>query len=87
MNWFESLVAFIVIWWLVLFMVLPWGVRIPDKAEPGHATSAPVRPRLWLKVAGDERYRRRALGHRLPDRLEQPHHLPERLTWAPTTAT
>ena len=50
MNWFESLVTFIVIWWLVLFMVLPWGVRVPDEVEPGHATSAPMRPRLWLKV-------------------------------------
>lgn len=51
MSWFESIVSFIVIWWLVLFTVLPWGVQIPDQAEPGHATSAPVKPRLWLKVA------------------------------------
>ncbi|HUI17489.1 MAG TPA: DUF1467 family protein [Alphaproteobacteria bacterium] len=52
MTWFEGLVTFIIIWWLVLFMVLPWGVRIPaeGEAEKGHATSAPLRPRLWLKV-------------------------------------
>ena len=30
--------------------MLPWGVRIPDKAEPGHADSAPVKPMLGRKV-------------------------------------
>jgi len=52
MTWFEGLVTFIIIWWLVLFMVLPWGVRIPDEGqvEKGHATSAPTRPKLWLKA-------------------------------------
>jgi predicted secreted protein len=51
MTWFEGLVAFIIIWWMVLFTVLPWGVRIPDNPEKGHATSAPTRPRLWLKLS------------------------------------
>jgi predicted secreted protein len=52
MTLFEGTVAFIVIWWLVLFMVLPWGVHIPDatEVEKGHATSAPTRPKLWKKV-------------------------------------
>ena len=50
MPWFEGLVAFVIIWWLVLFIVLPWGVRIPEEAEKGHATSAPVRPRVWFKM-------------------------------------
>ncbi len=51
MTWFEGLVTFVIIWWMVLFTVLPWGVRIPDNPEKGHATSAPIRPRLWLKLA------------------------------------
>ena len=51
MNWFESIVAFIVIWWLLFFMVLPWGVHVPDKVEQGHATSAPAKPKLWQKMA------------------------------------
>lgn len=51
MTWFEGLVTFVIIWWMVLFTVLPWGVRIPDNPEKGHATSAPTRPRLWLKLA------------------------------------
>ena len=52
MNWFEGLVTFIIIWWMVLFMVLPWGVRIPAEGEvaKGHATSAPLTPRLWRKL-------------------------------------
>ena len=35
---------------MVLFAVLPWGVRVPDNHEPGHATSAPERPMLWRKA-------------------------------------
>ena len=35
---------------MVLFAVLPWGVRVPDQHEPGHATSAPERPMLWRKA-------------------------------------
>ena len=51
MTWFEGMVTFVIIWWMVLFTVLPWGVRIPETPEKGHATSAPIRPRLWLKLA------------------------------------
>jgi predicted secreted protein len=36
---------------VVIFMVLPWGVKVPDEHEPGHATSAPERPMLWRKAA------------------------------------
>ena len=32
-------------------MVLPWGIKVPDKSEPGHAASAPERPMLWRKAA------------------------------------
>ena len=42
---------YVVIWWLVLFMVLPWGARPPENPEPGHATSAPAKPRILLKFA------------------------------------
>ena len=40
-----------IIWWVVFFAVLPWGVRVPETHEPGHATSAPERPMLWRKAA------------------------------------
>lgn len=50
MNWLSGIFVYIILWWLVLFMVLPWGVRVPDEHGPGHATSAPSNPRLWLKA-------------------------------------
>ena len=50
MNWFSGVVVFVIIWWCVFFMTLPFGVRTPDQPEKGHATSAPVNPRLWLKA-------------------------------------
>ena len=50
MHWASGILVFVVLWWLVIFAVLPWGVRIPDKAEPGHADSAPERPMLMRKV-------------------------------------
>jgi predicted secreted protein len=47
---FGGIVVFVVVWWLVLFMVLPFGAAPPEKVEPGMATSAPERPRLLMKV-------------------------------------
>ncbi len=44
-------VVFAITWWLVFFMALPFGVRTPDEPEPGHAPSAPERPRGALKAA------------------------------------
>ncbi len=50
MDLFGGIVVFVVVWWLVLFMVLPFGAAPPEKVEPGMATSAPERPRLLMKV-------------------------------------
>jgi len=54
MSLVSAIVTFAIMWWLVFFMVLPFGVRTAEEAgealEPGQAPSAPVRPRLWLKV-------------------------------------
>ncbi len=43
--------VYLVIWWVVIFAVLPWGVRVPETHEPGHATSAPEDPKLGRKAA------------------------------------
>ena len=56
MNWVTDIVVYIILWWLVLFMVLPVGVRtahdLNQEVEPGHAPSAPMQPRiLWKFVA------------------------------------
>ncbi|MGF1609517.1 MAG: DUF1467 family protein [Kiloniellales bacterium] len=51
MTWVTGLMVYAIIWWVVLFAVLPWGVHVPDRQEPGHATSAPEKPMLWRKAA------------------------------------
>ena len=51
MGWVGTGITFIISWWMVFFMVLPWGVRREDDPEPGHEAGAPENPRLWLKVA------------------------------------
>jgi len=49
MNWFTGVLVYVMIWWVVLFTVLPWGIKVPEEPEPGHATSAPDKPRLVRK--------------------------------------
>jgi predicted secreted protein len=51
MGWLSGILVYLVVWWLVIFMVLPWGVKPPDNPGPGHATSAPDQPMLWRKAA------------------------------------
>ena len=46
-----GIIAYVIIWWMVLFTVLPWGNRPVDTPEVGHAAGAPARPRLFLKFA------------------------------------
>jgi len=50
MGWGLGVSIYFLIWWVVLFAVLPWGVRVPDQPEEGHATSAPSNPHLWRKA-------------------------------------
>lgn len=50
MGLISGTLVYVIIWWLVFFMVLPWGNRPPDVVEDGHASSAPENPRLWQKV-------------------------------------
>jgi predicted secreted protein len=50
MGWIPGIFVYVLIWWVVIFAVLPWGVKVPDEPEPGHASSAPKNPRLLIKV-------------------------------------
>ncbi len=50
MTWFTGAMVYLIIWWVVLLTVLPWGVKVPDNPEPGHATSAPQNPMMWRKA-------------------------------------
>jgi predicted secreted protein len=51
MDWLGTAVVFAIVWWLILFMVLPFGAAPPDEVEPGTATSAPAKPRMAMKLA------------------------------------
>ena len=30
MGWISGIFVYFLIWWVVLFAVLPWGVQVPD---------------------------------------------------------
>lgn len=51
MNWFLGFVVYALIWWLTLFVVLPFGVKREEEPAPGHDPGAPRHPHLWAKVA------------------------------------
>ncbi len=45
-----SLVVFLLVWWLVLFMVLPWGVEAQGVNDEGGLPAAPKNPQLKRKL-------------------------------------
>ena len=49
-----GLMIFAILWWMVLFTVLPFGIRTSNEAGidevDGQAASAPVRPRIITKM-------------------------------------
>ena len=53
MTFANALAVYFLVWWLVLFAVLPWGVRSQEEhgeISPGSDPGAPAIPRLWLKL-------------------------------------
>jgi predicted secreted protein len=53
MSLTTAIAIFFIIWWVALFVVLPWGIHsqhesgdVPHGTDPG----APVLPRLWSKL-------------------------------------
>ena len=45
-----GILMYAMLWVVILFLVLPWGVRVSDRLTPGHAESAPENPRIGLKL-------------------------------------
>ncbi len=48
-----AVAVYFTVWWIVLFAVLPWGIRSQDEARdvvPGSDPGAPVLPRLAAKA-------------------------------------
>ena len=53
MNVISLVAIYFVVWWVVLFAVLPWGVRTQEEEGDvvlGTARSAPARPLMLRKV-------------------------------------
>ena len=44
------IVVFVILWWLVFFVTLPWGVRRVEDVQEGNDPGAPANARLWLKA-------------------------------------
>jgi predicted secreted protein len=51
MSPLDVVLTYAIMFCIVLFMVLPFGARPPESPAIGHATSAPARPRIGLKLA------------------------------------
>ena len=51
MDVVSGTVVYLLMWWWVFLMSLPFGVRTVEDPAAGHAPSAPARPMLWRKMA------------------------------------
>jgi predicted secreted protein len=55
MSVITIIAIYFIVWWLVLFAVLPWGATSAHEegaeVTPGHAPSAPLRPMMLRKLA------------------------------------
>jgi len=49
MNWFTGPASYVVIWWIVIFAILPIGVK-PAEDEMGVRAGAPANPHLRVKA-------------------------------------
>lgn len=50
MSWATGVMVYLVIWWTVLFAVLPLGVRRVENPGRGQDHGAPENPRLLRKA-------------------------------------
>jgi len=50
MNPFSAIVVFVLIWWMVFFCTLPFGITNIEKSENGSMPGAPVKHGLKKKA-------------------------------------
>jgi predicted secreted protein len=50
MSWVTAAAVYVCIWMVVLFTVLPWGVKPTVDGQKGTDPGAPANPRLLLKA-------------------------------------
>lgn len=56
MTWTLGIAVYFVVWWVMLFAVLPFGVQSQHELHsvvPGTDPGAPAQPRLLLKIAAN----------------------------------
>lgn len=44
------ILVFVMVWWVVIFMLLPFGIEQDMKPDEGHDHGAPKKPRIRLKI-------------------------------------
>lgn len=49
MGIISGIVVFLMVWWVTLFAVLPWGIRKNEEFQVGNVASAPDKPLLFKK--------------------------------------
>jgi predicted secreted protein len=50
MTWLTGIVVYVLVWWVVLFAVLPLWVTPAEPGELGYAAGAPRRPLMLRKL-------------------------------------
>ena len=50
MYLFTNFLLFILIWWIIFFISLPLKLSVPDNPGDGHASSAPKKTYIGLKI-------------------------------------
>ena len=50
MNPFSGIVVYVLIWWMIFFCTLPFGIKNIDKPQDGAMPGAPINPGLKKKA-------------------------------------
>ena len=48
-EFLKGFLIYVIIWWIVVFTILPIGIKKPEKLEKGHAEGAPQNPLILKK--------------------------------------
>jgi predicted secreted protein len=48
-DFLKGFLIYVIIWWIVVFTILPIGIRKQDKIEKGHSDGAPQNPQIIKK--------------------------------------
>ena len=48
-EFLKGFLIYMIIWWVVIFTILPIGIRKSNKVEKGHAEGAPQNPLILKK--------------------------------------